>query len=131
MKVRDRTKAAPPAKAAPAKTFEYAHLPLNEDLSAFAGYYTPESETRLPFRGREVLYATGHCVIEATCSSATCEAADYRYGMIAGYIVDWQHRKDELGRPITVVEPVTDYAARRELEGIVLGREDVTRVNFR
>lgn len=126
MKVQDRAEAQ-----APAKTFEYAHLPLNEDLPAFAGYYTPESETRLPFRGREVLYATGHCVIEATCSSPTCTAADYRYGMIAGYVVDWQYRKGEKGHPVTRVEPVTDYAERRELEAIVLEREDVTRVNFR
>lgn len=130
MKPRDTT-ITPLPVTAPPKTYDYAHLPLDEDLPAFAGYYTPESETRLPFRGREVLYATGHCVIEATCASTTCTAADYRYGMIVGYIVDWQYRKDESGRWITQAEPVTDYAARRELEAIVLDREDVERVNFR
>ena len=85
----------------------------------------------MPFRDREILYATGHCVIEATCSSPTCTTADYRYGMIAGYVIDWQYREDESGRPVTLVEPVTDYEARREIETMVLGRETVTRVNFR
>ena len=131
MKVQDKVEAAPPAKAAPPKTFEYVHLPLDEDVIAFAGYYTPENEVRMPFRDREILYVTGHCVIEATCSSATCEAADYRYGIIVGYVVDWQYREDESGRPVTLVEAVTDYETRRELEAMVLGREAVSRVNFR
>lgn len=128
MKVRDKAEAP---VTAPAQTFEYAHLPLNEDVLAFAGYYTPENEVRMPFRDREILYVTGHCVIEATCSSASCEAANYWYGIVAGYVIDWQYRENESGLPVTLVEPVTDYETRREIEAIILGCEAVSRVNFR
>jgi len=131
MKVGDKAEAAPPPVTAPPQTFEYVHLPLNEDVFAFAGYYTPEKEVRMPFRDREILYVTGHCVIEATCSSPTCSAADYWYGIVVGYVVDWQYRENESGLPVTLVEAVTDYETRRELEAIVLDREAVTRVNFR
>ncbi len=124
MKVQDKT-------TAPATTLEYVHLPLNEDVIAFAGYYTPEKEVRRPFRDREVLYVTGHVVVEATCADASCTGANYWYAIVAGYIVDWQYRENEAGRPVTRAEPITGRETRREIEKFILENEAVARVDFR
>ncbi len=125
MKVQDRV--AP----ASAKTMEYVHLPLNEDVIAFAGYYTPEKEVRRPFRDREILYVTGHVVVEATCADNSGTGANYWYAIVAGYVVDWQYRENEAGLPVTLAEPITDRETRREIEATILDSEAVARVDFR
>ncbi len=112
-------------------TAEYVHLPLDEDVIAFTGYYTPEKETRLQFRGREVLYVTGHIVVEATCHVGGCATANYWYAIVAGYLLRWQHRTNDSGLPVSDVELITDRATRREIERIILETEAVSRVDFR
>ncbi len=112
-------------------TLDYVHLPLNQDVIAFAGYYTPESEVRRPFRDREVLYVTGHVVVEATCADGSCTGANYWYAIVPGYVVDWQYRENEAGRPVTLTEPIADRETRREIEAIILDSEAVARVDFR
>ncbi len=107
-------------------TFDYTHLPLGEDVLSFAGYYTPEKEVRLPFGGREVLYVTGHLVVEATC----CGTADFWYAMVPGYVRRWQYRRNEDGLPVTEVEPIADQATRKEIEAIIFQREAVAKVDF-
>ena len=114
-----------------AATVDYVHLPLNEDVIAFAGYYTPESEVRRPFRGRKVLYVTGHVVVEATCAGGNCASTNYWYAIVAGYVVDWQYRENEARRPVTLTEPISDRETRREIEAIILDNEAVTLVDFR
>ena len=140
MKVRDKAAAAPPARGpevtasqatAPQVTLEYVHLPLNEDVIAFAGYYTPENEVRRRFRDREVLYVTGHVVVEATCHDGSCATANYWYAIVPGYVVDWQYRRNESGLPVTLAEPIVDPETRREIEAIILETEAVARVDFR
>ena len=130
MKVRD--KAAPPGAVPVAEaTIEYVHLPLNEDVIAFAGYYTPENEVRRPLRDREILYVTGHVVVEATCHDGSCATANYWYAIVPGYVVDWQYRENESGLPVTLAEPISDPETRREIEAIILDSEAVARVDFR
>jgi len=134
MKVRQKTvpESPPPAeKQRPPSTVEYVHLPLGEDVLAFAGYYTPEQEIRLPFRGREVLYATGHIVVESACHGGSCTPQNYWYASVQGYVVNWQHRKNESGLPVSEVEPIPDRETRKEVEDIVLRTESVSRVDFR
>ncbi len=131
MRLRDKTEAAASQATASQATLDYVHLPLNEDVVAFAGYYTPESEVRRPFRGREVLYVTGHVVVEATCADGSCTGANYWYAIVPGYVVDWQYRENEAGRPVTLTEPISDRETRREIETIILDSEAVARVDFR
>lgn len=112
-------------------TVEYTHLPIGVDVLAFAGYYTPEQEVRIPFRGRELLYVTGHIEVESACHGGTCTPQNYWYSAVQGYVVKWQYRKSESGLPVTEVEPVSDRETQKEIEDIIFGSEAVSRVEFR
>lgn len=133
MRVRERTspESAAPTKERRAATIEYTHLPLGEDVIAFAGYYTPEKEARLNFRGREVLYVTGHIVVESACHGDTCATGSYWYAIVPGYVVKWQHRQNDAGLPITEVVPIADRETQKEIERIIQDSEAVSRVDFR
>ena len=132
--MRVREKAAPeaePTVSSRVATLEYTHLPLGEDCPAFAGYYTPEKEVRLPFHGREILYVIGQVVVETACQEITCTPGSSYYAMVPGYILKWQCRKSEEGLPISEIEPIIDQEAEKEIEHIIQEREAITRVEFR
>jgi hypothetical protein len=113
------------------KTARYAHLPLNKDVEAFAGYYTPEKEVRMTFNGRELFYVTGHVVVETTCGpNNSCATANYWYATVPGYIVRWQSEKNREGLPVTEVEIITDTAAQNAIREIIFKAEPVARVDF-
>ena len=120
-----------PVKNAEVPTLEYTHRPLGEDGFAFAGFYTPEKEVRLAFRGREVLYVTGQIVIEATCHEGTCAIGTHGYAIVAGYVVRWQYRRNEEGQPVSEIEPVVDRETKMEIGQIIQKRESLTRIEFR
>ena len=109
---------------------KYTHLPLNENVEAFAGYYTPENEVRLKYNGREVLYVTGHVVVEATCCGDTCATANYWYAIVPGYVLEWQNERNEGGLPVTEIEQITDAEAQKEIRQIILDKEAVARVDI-
>jgi hypothetical protein len=114
----------------------YTHLPLGKDVEAFAGYYTPENEVRLKYRGREVLYVTGHVVVEATCSGDSCGIADtyvaanYWYAIVPGYVLKWQGERNKNGLPVTEVELIKDTETQEDIRRIILTREAVSRLDF-
>ncbi len=109
---------------------KYTHLPLNKDVEAFAGYYTPEKEARLKYNGREVLYVTGRVVVEATCCGDACSTANHWYAIVPGYLLKWQGEKNEAGLPVSEVEQVSDVATQNEIRQIILDNEAVSRVDF-
>ncbi len=118
-------------KQPPVTTVEYTHLPIGVDVLAFAGYYTPEQEVRIPFHERELLYVTGHIEVESACHGNTCTPQNYWYSTVQGYVVNWQYRKSESGLPVTEVEPVSDRETQKEIEDIIFRSEAVSRVEFR
>ncbi|HEY40483.1 MAG TPA: hypothetical protein G4O18_01335 [Dehalococcoidia bacterium] len=128
MKVREKSA---PAKTPKATTLEYTHLPLGKDVPAFAGYYMPEKEVRIPFHGREILYIIGQVVVETACQEMTCTPGSSYYAMVPGYILKWQYRKNEEGLPVSEMEAITDFKTRKEIEHLIQERESVTRVEFR
>jgi hypothetical protein len=115
---------------------KYTHLPLGEDVEAFAGYYTPEKEARMTYNGREVLYVTGHLVIEATCcvdggcTADACNIANYWYAIVPGYVVKWQGERNEAGLPVTEVELISDAEAQKNISQTILENEAISRVDF-
>ena len=125
------TEKSAPAKTAEAATLEYTHLPMGKDISAFAGYYMPEKEVRIPFREREILYVIGQVVVETACQEITCTPGSSYYAMVPGYILKWQYRRNEDGLPVSKTEPITDFKTRKQIEQILKEREAVTRVEFR
>lgn len=113
------------------KTAKYAHLPLNKDVEALAGYYTPEKEVRMTYNGRQILYVTGHVVVEATCCvNSTCNAANYWYATVPGYVVGWQTGTSAEGLPVTEVEIIKDADVQNAIRDIIFKNESVARVDF-
>ena len=112
---------------------KYTHLPLGEDVEAFAGYYTPEKEARLKYNGREVLCVTGHVVIEATCCASDetgCRTANYWYAIVPGYLLKWQNERNEGGLAVSEVEQISDMETKNRIKQILLDNESVSRVDF-
>ena len=120
-----------PVQTPESTMLEYTHLSLGEDVPAFAGYYMPEKEVRLPFKGREILYVIGQVVIESACQEITCTPGSSYYAIVPGYILKWQCRKNKEGQPLSKIETVTDFKTKKEIEHIIQEREAVTRVEFR
>ena len=120
-------------KESKVKTVKYTHLPLGEDVEAFAGYYTPENEVRLKYNGREVLYVTGHLMVEATCCAegeAGCRTASYWYALVPGYVVEWQRGRNKDGLPVSEVELISGRETQNDIRRIILKNEAVARVDF-
>lgn len=83
---------------------------------------------------REVLYVTGHVVVEATCSASGesgCRTMDQRYAIVPGYLLKWQHETSESGLPVSEVEQISDVGERVRIKQIILDSECVSQVDFR
>lgn len=107
---------------------KYAHLELGKDVDiGIAGYYTPEREVRLPYKGREVLYVVGRAVVESSCCGAT---GSWTYAIVPGFIVDWQYTQNEKGLPVSEVQPIPDEATRERIRKLVEKKESAVMVGF-
>lgn len=108
-------------------TRNYTHLELGKHVMVgIAGYYIPQQETRLKYNDREVLYTAGQVNLEASC----CSTSNWDYILVPGYIINWQHTRNEDGLPVSEVEPVTDSKERKELVRIIQAREDIPTIEF-
>ena len=128
MEVREKSA---PAETSTVNVLEYTHLPLGIDVPAYAGYYSPEKEVRIPFHGREILYVIGQVVIESACQEITCTTGSSYYAIVPGYILKWQYRQNEDGLLVSEIETITDFKIRKEIEQILREREAATRIEFR
>jgi hypothetical protein len=104
----------------------YTHSPLGQEIRAAAGHYVIEAEKRLPFRGREVLVATGYVTVDSSC----CGAGGCGFALVPGYLVGWKSSKSETGEPTSEVEPIGDEAERVALRKSIQEAEKVQQVNF-
>ena len=105
---------------------EYTHLKLNEDINCIAGFYTPGKEVRLKYNGREVLYVIGQAVIESSC----CGVGSWGYALVPGYILNWQNKRNEIGLPVSEVEPITDKETRDNIWQIIQTNETISQIEF-
>jgi hypothetical protein len=105
---------------------EFEHPELNEEITAIGGHYALIKQVRLPFRGQEVLYLVGWAVMDTSC----CGSAGCAYVRVAGLIRRWQYKTAVAGRPVSLVEPIRDPAARKELRRIICRTEAVQQVSF-
>lgn len=104
----------------------YTHQPLAEDIISISGHYTVHKEVRHPQGDREVLYIVGRACMDSAC----CGTGNWEYGMVPGYIVNWQVRKSDDGLPVTEVEPIGDKQVKADLERHIKETEGVSRVDF-
>jgi len=105
---------------------EYTHQPLNEEVTALAGYYAITKELRLKHDGREVLCVIGMCDVDSSC----CGRRSFYYAIVPGYLVSWKTSQNQIGLPISQVDPVTDPAARRLIAATLEDTESVIRTNI-
>jgi hypothetical protein len=106
---------------------KYTHLELGKDIEiAIAGYYTPEREVRLPYKGREVLYVVGKAVVESSC----CGTGSWIYAIVPGFIINWQYTRNEKGLPVSEVEPISDEAAQEKIRKLIEKNESAVMVGF-
>lgn len=106
---------------------EYLHEPLNEEITSISGHYTIDKEERLPFKGREVLYVVGHAIVDSSC----CGTTGCRYAMVQGTIIDWHAKIGDRGRPVTVVERISDPTDRAFIKKCIEEAEVQVQVQFR
>jgi hypothetical protein len=105
---------------------EYTHAELGQEVRSITGYYIPEKEERLKYKGKEVLYVFGAAVVDNSC----CGAGGCGYALVPGYVVKWKNKKSKEGLPVSDVEPIRDNAERQEIAAIVKKKESVNDVNF-
>jgi hypothetical protein len=106
---------------------EYSHEPLNQEITAIAGYYVYTKEGRLPFQDREVLYLVGYAVIETSC----CGTGGCGFAAVPGFIHSFHEKTAPSGTPVSLVEPIRDPAIQEEITRILQKQEPVTQVQFR
>ena len=113
-------------------SIQYTHLELGNDVTALAGYYTPEKEVRLKYDSREVLYVIGKVVIESTCDAydGQCATGSWIYAIVPGYIASWQNMKNEAGLPVSEVEPISDDEVQGNIRHIIETSEDASPIGF-
>jgi len=111
---------------------KYTHLELDKEVPAgISAYYIPQKEVRLKYNDREVLCVIGHAEIEtACCCGGSCSPSSWKYGIVPGYLLKWQHEKNEAGLPVSEVEPITDETARNDIRRIIQASEDTSRIDF-
>ena len=105
---------------------DYTHLPVDEDVTCVAGYYTPLKEVRLKYNGREVLYVVGQAVIESSCCGIGC----WGYVLVPGYIINWQEQANDAGLPVSEVEPISDKTVQASIRRIITEAESIPQVEF-
>jgi hypothetical protein len=108
------------------KTRTYAHIPLDEEVTAIGGYYILEKEVRMPFRGEEVLYVIGMSLIDSSC----CGVTGCKYAIVPGYILDWRSGSNADGLMTTEVQPILDKETRQEITGLIKESDLVQQVEF-
>ena len=104
----------------------YTHLELNHDIPAPSGYYTPQKEVRLKYKGHEVLYTLNRAVIESSC----CGASDFWSAQVPGYVIGWRKERSKEGLPVSLVEPITDEATRDAIRKIIKDTEYIALTDF-
>jgi hypothetical protein len=105
---------------------EFVHQELNQEVTALSGHYVLVKEARLPFRGRQILYLVGHATFDRAC----CGAGGCAYALVPGFIVDWKARTNHDGLAVSLVEPIHDEAAQREIRQSIEEEEMVHQVQF-
>ena len=102
------------------------HSKPNERVESIAGHYVVEKESRLPYKGRDVLVVFGFAMIDKSC----CGEGGCRFANVPGYVVDWKARTNDENAPVSVVEPITDEMEQRDIHDLIDKTELYCQVNF-
>lgn len=96
---------------------EHTHALPGTEIINSAGSYTVKGEGCLAYRDRKLLYIEGVTIAGSAC----CGAVECRIIHVPGLIVSWRSKTDGAsGNPVSVVEPITDPATRKDVELLLL-----------
>ncbi len=86
------------------------------------------TESTIEHRGKPVLLVE---VEAGGCSFCDGSYASNLTGVnVEGYILRWQYRQNEEGRPVSEIEPITDPALQDEIAEILKPRYARSQINF-
>ncbi len=105
---------------------EYVHQELNQDVQSISGTYTPMKELRLRENSREVLCVVGQAIVDTAC----CGSGNFMYATVPGYVVKWKERTNDLGLPVSIVEPIEVESVKSEVARTLKETEQVFNINF-
>jgi hypothetical protein len=90
---------------------DYAHQELGQGAQPISDTCVPIEELTLQSNGREVLCIVAISIVDTGC----CGTGISLCSEIPGYIVAWKDRTNDAGLAVSVVEPVRDEEAKREI----------------
>jgi hypothetical protein len=108
------------------RVVDFTHPELNKTVKAIGGEYVFIKETVLSFQEQDVLYLIGCAVFDTTC----CGTGGVCYARVPGFIRDPKYKIGEDGRPVSLVAPIVDPMAQREIRRAIGNREAVQQVEF-
>ena len=109
---------------------EYTHSLLDETVEFLSGSYEVESENRLPFGDREILYLVGNARQVCGCCGTVGTCGTVRFITVPGFIKGWKTRRNEWGVPISDIELVNDEDARAEITKRLQHLTQVSNIGF-
>jgi hypothetical protein len=109
---------------------EYTHSLLDETVEFLSGSYEVESENRLPFGDREVLYLVGNARQVCGCCGTVGTCGTVRFITVPGFIKGWKTRRNESGVPVSEIELINDEETRVEITRLLQQQHGVTNVGF-
>ncbi len=106
---------------------EYTHLALNKEYHSISGFYVPDRENRIKYKGRDVLYVTGQACAESSC----CGSGNWCYVTVPGYVINWQYKRNEAGLPVSDIETIKDQQDKDAIRQVIQEMENgVTQHRF-
>lgn len=105
---------------------DFIHPELGQEITAIGGHYVFNSEQRLRFDGRQVLYLVGYAVVDTSC----CGVGGCAYAMVPGYVRAWKYKKNESNEPVSQIEPVSDADDQVAISQLIQKKEGVQQVTF-
>jgi len=105
---------------------KFVHDQLDREVNAIGGWYTLTRELQLPFQDKSVFYLTGHAHFDSTC----CGAGGCCYAVVQGYVVKWKGEKNDHGVDVSHIEPISDPAARTEIQRLIMQDTVINQVVF-
>jgi hypothetical protein len=119
-------RAAIPCHTVGGSTVDYTHQEPGHEIQSISGTYLSTEELRLQSNGREVLCIIGISIVDAAC----CGTGMSLYTAIPGYVVTWKDRVSDAGLAVSVVEPVDDEEAKREIVARLKETKGITNIDF-
>ncbi|MDY6842589.1 MAG: hypothetical protein SVW57_00665 [Thermodesulfobacteriota bacterium] len=106
---------------------EYTHTHLDEEVELFCGSYTIDTENRLSYNGKEVLYLIGGTGSILSCCGTSC---GLRYIAVPGYVKSWRHKKNEKGFFVSEIELIRAETEKQEIRTILKDKHELDSIEF-